>query len=153
MVAELEALQSAHAAEQARAAALEEQQQVLEHTIDVAGKALKHVVDYPLEKEEIEQAKQAVPLHPDVDEDTHHVLTNQDDSILSEDLQTAVQAFQQSMRDIQKMQSAVQHSQTKVTESVHAHPTHTLPKETPASLFYHNSLRLLWWMLPCADVC
>ena len=60
-----------------------------------------------------------MPLHPEVDEDTHHVLTNQEDTILSEDLQTAVQAFQQSMRDIQKMQSAVQHSQTKVTEYVY----------------------------------
>jgi len=116
MLAELQALQSAHAAEQARTATLEEQRQALEHTIEVAGKALKHVVDYPLEKDEIERAKLAVPLHPEVDEDTHHVLTNQEDTILSEDLQTAVQAFQQSMRDIQKMQSAVQHSQTKVTE-------------------------------------
>jgi len=116
MEQELEVLQSAHAAEQAKSTTLEAERQTLEHKIAVAGKALKHVVDYPLEKEEIEQAKQAVPLHPDVDEDTHHALTSQPDTILPEDLQMAVQAFQQSMRDIQKMQSAVQHSQTKVTE-------------------------------------
>lgn len=119
MTSDLEAWREAHAAEAAKSAALEVAQQELEHKMEVAGKALKHVVDYPLAKEEIEQAKQSVPLHPDVDDDTHHALTltaETDATILPEDLQTAVQAFQQSMRDIEKMKAAVQHSQAKVTE-------------------------------------
>ena len=54
---------------------MEEQRQALEHTIEVAGKALKHVVDYPLEKDEIERAKLAVRNQPSNHQNMQHTHT------------------------------------------------------------------------------
>jgi predicted nucleic acid-binding Zn-ribbon protein len=58
--ADLQALQDAHTNEQEKVADLRRTHEALEKTINVACKALKHVQDYPLAQDEMNQAKGAV---------------------------------------------------------------------------------------------
>jgi hypothetical protein len=70
---------------------LTREREELQRTLEVAGKALKHVSHYPTAADEIEQAKGSLPLHAEVDADTHAAILNAG-SMLPADLQNGVQA-------------------------------------------------------------